>query len=247
MRDLRTATASKLKLLVVLSDLLLLLVFTFTAATAQRQLGFRCNYTSTSRCKALVGYICPKDTTLSNITNLFGIEGGLHSLLVENSLPLNTTPDQLVAAKQTIRIPFNCSCSNGTGISDKHPIYKVTPSDGLANIAENIFSFLVFFQQIATVNKIADPNKIEVGQELWIPLPCSCDPVDGVQVVHYGQVLQFNNSLEMIAQEFGTTTETLLKLNGLDNVPRGQTVIDVPLGLPGRWTNFFNQLPDGEC
>ncbi|OVA11972.1 Peptidoglycan-binding lysin domain [Macleaya cordata] len=207
---------------------LFLLVLTFTATA---QVGFKCGSSSTkSRCQALVGYVSRNATTLSNITTLFGLKD-LHSLLGANSLPLNTTANRAVAANQTIKIPITCSCINGTGTSDRGPIYKVKAGDGLDHIARNIFSLLVTYQQIAAANEIPDPDVIEIGQTLRIPLPCSCDAVEGAQVVHYGHVVAPESSVEMIAGEFGTTPETLLKLNGLANPKalKAESVLDVPL------------------
>ncbi len=84
---------------------------------------------------------------------------------------------------------------------------------------------------MAQVNGIPDPDKILVGQELWIPLPCSCDEVAGTKVVHYGHVVEAGSSVEKIAMTYGTTEDILLQLNGIVNASQllaGQ-VLDVPL------------------
>jgi LysM repeat protein len=78
---------------------------------------------------------------------------------------------------------------------------------------------------------VADVNKIEVGQELWIPLPCSCDDVDGVKVVHYGHLVDAGSTVEGIAEQYGTTAATLLSLNQMANASdlKASQVLDVPL------------------
>jgi len=121
-------------------------------------------------------------------------------------------------------------CINNTGHSNKQPIYTVQKDDGLFHIAAEVFSGLVTYQEIAAVNNISDVNLIKVGQKLLIPLPCNCDDVDGVKVVHYGHVVEAGSSLELIAQEYGTSTDTLVKLNGVNDssLLAGQ-VLDVPL------------------
>lgn len=103
--------------------------------------------------------------------------------------------------------------------------------DGLDFIARNIFSNLMTYQQIASVNNIPDPNLIDVGQQLVIPLPCSCDDVDGMKVVHYGYVVPSGSSVSRIASDYDTTEQTLLRLNGLAsaNALKADSVIDVPL------------------
>ena len=117
------------------------------------------------------------------------------------------------------------------GVSNKVPVYKVKKDDGLDFIARTIFGQLLKFQQIVEANNISNPDLIEVGQNLTIPLPCSCDDVDNAKVVHYAHVVEEGSSFELIAQKFGADKDTLMKLNGIDSDSKliaGQT-IDVPL------------------
>ncbi|RVW96629.1 Glycerol-3-phosphate acyltransferase 9 [Vitis vinifera] len=141
------------------------------------------------------------------------------TLLGANSLPASTPTNQSVAAKDKIVIPFRCRCSNGTGISNHRPVYTVQKDDGLYHIAAEVFAGLVTYQEIQAVNNISDANLIEVGQELWIPLPCSCDEVNGSKVVHYGHVVESGSSVKEIAEKYGTTEEKLLELTALQ-IPR---------------------------
>lgn len=84
--------------------------------------------------------------------------------------------------------------------------------------------------EIQAVNNISDANLIIVGADLWIPLPCSCDEVGGERVVHYGYVVPGGATLEEIAQEYNTTQDTLLALNGLTSKDlKAGAVLDVPL------------------
>ncbi|KAL5562382.1 hypothetical protein UlMin_032129 [Ulmus minor] len=206
----------------------LLLPLFFLATLAPQTTAFNCS--TPAPCHALVDYVVPNTTSLNAIKTLFGIKK-LYSLLGANNLNISTSPNTRIPAKQKIKIPFPCRCANGSGISDQVPIYVVQPGNGLDYIARNIFSELMKYEDIAAVNGIPDPNKIEVGQKLQIPLPCSCDEVNGTKVVHYGHVVVADSSVGGIAQEFGTTEETLLKLNGMANSSQllaGQ-VLDVPL------------------
>lgn len=107
----------------------------------------------------------------------------------------------------------------------------MVPDDGLYHIAAEVFSGLVVYQDIQAVNNITNPDKIEVGQRLWIPLPCSCDRVDGQEVVHYGHRVADGSSVEGIASQYNISQDTLSKLNNLTNPPTlmAGDVIDVPL------------------
>lgn len=208
--------------------LLVLSIFISGVSVIPTAEGFNC--TSNATCRAIVDYVSPNTTTLLDIQTRFGVKN-LRSILGVNSMPLSTSPNQTVQSKQKIRIPFHCACANGSGTSNKRPVYKVQPNDGLDHIAVDVFSRLVTYPQIQAVNHIKDANLIEKGQELWIPLPCSCDDVDGSKVVHYGHVVEAGSSVDQIASVYGTSPETLLRLNGIANAKDLQAgaVLDVPL------------------
>ncbi|KAG5547532.1 hypothetical protein RHGRI_013281 [Rhododendron griersonianum] len=185
----------------VLSFYLVAAAITFTPTAAQ----FACNSTGAT-CNGLVGYASPNATKLGHITSLFGIKN-LRNLLGANGLPPSTPSTHPVAANETLQIPFVCLCRNGTGLPRSHrPAYTVVPGDGLYHIAAEVFAGLA-------VNNISNVNLIIVGEDLWIPLPCSCDEVGGKRVVHYGYVVPGGATLEEIAQEYNTTQDTLLALN----------------------------------
>ena len=221
----------------------LLFITLATTSTA-----FTCNTTTAkSTCHSLVDYVSPNTTVLSTIQSLFQIMR-FHDLLAANGFPNFTSPNDTLQAQQRIKIPFTCRCENGTGVSDRAPVYTVKKYDALYHIAAEIFSNLVTYQEIAKVNGILDANKFEVGQRLWIPLPCSCDDVEGVKVVHYGYVVESGSSVDQIATEFGTTPDILLKLNGIANASglQANQVLDVPLRgfylLPFYLCYIFAQL-----
>jgi len=208
----------------------LLTVF-FAAAIASSPVeSFTCSGTSGTTCNGLVGYVPSNTTTLSNITTLFGIQNDLRSLLGANNFRLNTSPNQSVSPQQTIRITFPCTCNNGTGYPVNPPVYTVVSGDSLSHIAEVVFSGLVTYQQIQVFNNVKDASMIVPGQELKIPLPCSCDEVGGERFVHYGYAVESGNTVQGIAQEFNTTEATLLSLNGL-NSPK-DLLANVPLDVP---------------
>uniref|UniRef100_A0A2P2P0D1 LysM domain-containing protein n=1 Tax=Rhizophora mucronata TaxID=61149 RepID=A0A2P2P0D1_RHIMU len=211
----------------LLPSLLLLASATVSGSDAQRQ-RFEC--TKGSTCHSLVGYKPINGTTIGSIRRFFGVEN-LRSLLGANNLPLSTSPNHPIGAQQLVKIPIPCICFNGTGASNKMPVYTVQKDDGLFYIANTVFGGLVEYPRIQAVNKIEDANIIFVGQKLWIPLPCSCEDVDGEKVVHYGQVVEEGSSVEEIAHEFGTTSTTLYEVNGIDSDREliAGKAIDIPL------------------
>ncbi|KAK9677481.1 hypothetical protein RND81_11G145900 [Saponaria officinalis] len=209
-------------------SIFIIITISTPSTSAQAAPAFKC--TTKPTCKALVGYISPNKTTLSNIQKLFQVKT-LRTLLGVNNLPPNTPSNYSVAVNSTVKIPFPCRCFNGTGVSNQVPKYKVVKNDGLYHIAAQVFSGLVTDQQIQSANGIKDLNLIIIGQDLWIPLPCSCDDVDGEKVVHYGHVVAAGSSVDKIASEFGTTPQTLMTVNDIKDpkdLIAGQ-VLDVPL------------------
>uniref|UniRef100_A0A0D9XGD8 LysM domain-containing protein n=1 Tax=Leersia perrieri TaxID=77586 RepID=A0A0D9XGD8_9ORYZ len=197
------------------------------AATAAR---FVCNATAprASTCQALVSYAPPNATTLAAVRALFQLRSH-RALLASNGLPITTPPSSPAPSPLRVRLP--CLCSGGAGATFQRPTYRIRAGDTLDAIARGVFAGLVTFQDIAAANNVSDPNKIAVGQELWIPVPCSCDPVAGQPVVHFTYVVPPGSSVAGIAQDFATTEETLLAVNRMPDAKSllaGQ-VLDVPL------------------
>lgn len=212
--------------------LLISSLFSLQSSAQKTTLGFRCTNTTSaaSNCYSLIDYQLPNTTTLSSLLSLFEIKN-LRNLLAANNLPTTTPHTRSFLASSILKIPFPCLCRNGTGISNHRPNYVVVPNDGLYHIAAEVFSRLVEFRQIQTVNNISNPDRILVGQRLWIPLPCSCDDVNGEPVVHYGHLVPAGSTVSGIAEQFNTTESTLLNLNGMANSSelKASSILDVPL------------------
>lgn len=211
-----------------------LLVLLHLAATATAT-NFTCSAPRGTTCDSAIGYRVPNATTYGELLARFNTTT-LAGLLGANNLALTTPPTTRVRAKDTVLIPFRCLCAgNGVGQSDHKPVYTVQPQDGLDAIARNSFDAVVTYQEIATANNITDVNLIKIGQKLWIPLPCSCDPVEGAgDVFHLAHIVDGGESTSGIAATFGVTEDTLLKLNKITDpksLLAGQ-ILDVP--LPGK-------------
>jgi chitin elicitor-binding protein len=206
----------------------------FFAASASAA-NFTCAARATT-CRSAMGYTVPNATTYGELATRFNTSS-LPDLLGANGLPATTAATARVPAAATVAIPFRCRCSGsngGVGQSDRVPVYVVQPLDGLDAIARNVFGAFVTYQEIAAANDITNPNKIDVGQRLWIPLPCSCDQVGGADVMHFAYSVVGGDSTSAIAAKYGVSENTLLTLNKITdpkNLQKGQ-ILDVP--LPGK-------------
>ncbi|MQL85108.1 hypothetical protein Taro_017624 [Colocasia esculenta] len=212
---------------------LLLFPLLILAASCAAQDGgprFQCSGAAT-RCQALAGYPVDNETTYDAIRTLFQVKS-IRTLYGFNNLSATTPISTRVPAGKIVKVPFPCTCANGTGVADPRPIYTVVAGDTLYNIATVNFKGLLKYQQIIAANPIiVNESLIEVGWRLRIPVPCNCDAVDGVEAVHLAHVVAKGSSLETIATQFGTTQEILSRINNISDpksLEAGQ-VLDVPL------------------
>ncbi|KAF0893273.1 hypothetical protein E2562_023915 [Oryza meyeriana var. granulata] len=206
---------------------LLLLVLLPAPASAAN---FTCSAPAATTCQSAVLYTAPNATTYAELVARFNTTT-LRDLLGANNLPETAPSTTSIAANSTVRIPFRCRCNGNVGQSDHHPVYVVQPQDGLDAIARKVFNAFVTYQEIAAANNISNPNKILVDQKLWIPLPCSCDKVDGSDVMHLAYSVASGENTSAIAARYGVTEATLLKINQIDDPKKllmGQ-ILDVPL------------------
>ncbi|RDX81079.1 LysM domain-containing GPI-anchored protein 2, partial [Mucuna pruriens] len=196
---------------------------------AQPEAKFKCG-TENATCSSLISYSNPNGTTLGDIQSLFNVKRVI-DIVGANKFPSNATKSYKVVPNQVVKVPFPCRCRNNTGLSNGVPLYKVKKGDTLYDIATTTFAGLVKWPQIQVANNIPDVTKINVGVKLYIPLPCSCDQVDGRSVVHYADLVAPNTTVEGIAEQYGTTQQILLDLNGITDpksLQAGQ-ILDVPL------------------
>uniref|UniRef100_A0A0D9XSY2 Protein kinase domain-containing protein n=1 Tax=Leersia perrieri TaxID=77586 RepID=A0A0D9XSY2_9ORYZ len=216
--------------------LLLLLILLMLHASSATAALFTCTTPTPSPCKSALGYRIQTSTTYTQIFSLFNTTTTLGELLRANGLPPTATPPNTTVKRGLLTVPFPCSCGNNgnNGVGQSHgrrPIYTVRPRDTLYVIARDVFEGFVTFQEIAAANDITSPTQIVVGRQLWIPLPCSCDRVDGYVVTHFAYKVSEVDTVESITAEFGVLEGNLLKTNGMTDPKKlfeGQ-ILDVPL------------------
>ena len=149
------------------------------------------------------------DTTYQELALINGIEN----------------PDKIQVG-QVLKLP-NSSTTSSCNIT-----YEVVSGDTLGKIAKK---FGTTYQKIASINGITNPDKIQVGQALKIPGPCSSSISSFSSAQNSSSSFTTyeivgGDTLSRIAKRFGTSYQELARINGIENphkIKVGQ-VIKVP-------------------
>jgi LysM repeat protein len=122
---------------------------------------------STGCTTALAYYTTKEGDTLDIVGNYFQVS--TQAIMNANS---NITNVDTVFAVESIYIPFACKCINGQ--LGQNFAYKVTGNDTLNSISTQIYEGLTQPGWIASQSGLANPNFIDEGAFLVIPVNCSC-------------------------------------------------------------------------
>jgi LysM repeat protein len=137
----------------------------------------------------------------------------------------------LIHVGQVLKLP-NSNTSNSSS-SSSYKTYTIVSGDTLGKIANR---FGTTYQEIARINGIPDPNKIQVGQVIKIPGTSSNSSNNAPNFSpkptqsYNTYTIVSGDTLSKIANRFGTTYQELARINGISNpniIQVGQ-VIKVP-------------------
>ncbi|XP_054796660.1 lysM domain-containing GPI-anchored protein 1-like [Prosopis cineraria] len=195
-------------------------------------------------CNALLGYTVYTDLKVSEVASLFQIDS--IALLTANAIDISY-PDvehHILPSQLFLKIPITCSCVDGIRKSvSTH--YRTRPSDTLSSIADTIFGGLVSSDQLREANSIADPSVLDVGQNLVVPLPCTCfnGTDNSLPAIYLSYVVQPVDTLAVIAARYSTTLTDLMDVNAL-----GSTAISdgdiLAIPIPACASNFPSYAAD---
>lgn len=203
-------------------------------------------------CNALLGYTLYTDLKVSELAALFQIDPIL--LLSANSIDISY-PDvesHILPSQLFLKIPIICSCVDGIRKSvSTH--YKTRPSDTLSNIADAVYGGLVSADQIKEANSISDPSVLDVGQNLVVPLPCTCfNGTDNfLPAIYMSYVVKPVDTLAGIAARYKTTTTDLMGVNALANAAiEDGDILAIPLSacasnFPRYASDYALSVPNG--
>ncbi|XP_042496079.1 lysM domain-containing GPI-anchored protein 1 [Macadamia integrifolia] len=193
---------------------------------------------NSNSCNSLVGYTLYTDLKVSEVAALFQIDPV--SLLTANSIDISypDVENHILPARLFLKVPITCSCADGIRKSVATR-YKTRPSDTLAGIADNVYSGLVSADQIREANSISDPTVLDVGQTLFVPLPCTCfnNTDNFLPAIYMSYVVRPVDTLAGIAARYATTITDLMNVNALgsSSIKPGD-ILAVP--IPACASNF---------
>ncbi|KAF9608425.1 hypothetical protein IFM89_009791 [Coptis chinensis] len=217
---------------------IIFIIFTLTATTLVHSKSTIEPCSNSDTCNAMLGYTLYTDLKVSEVAALFQIDPV--SLLTTNAIDISypDVENHILPSQLFLKIPILCSCVDGIrkSVSTR---YKTRPSDTLVSIAGLVFSGLVSADQIRDANSISDPNVLDVGMSLVVPLPCTCfNSTDNfMPALYLSYLVMPMDSLSSIAASYSTTVSDLMNVNamGTSSVNAGD-ILAVP--LPACASNF---------
>lgn len=151
--------------------------------------------------KGITKYIVQAGDTLKKIADKF-------FTTVEYLVDLNKINDpNMIYVGQELLVPIKEETVSSPETSSNTVTYVVKSGDTLGKIAQR---YGLTVNDIVSINKISDPNMIDAGQELLIPMENEIpQPVE--------HIVQNGETLWLISQKYGVAMDTIVKNNNLSN------------------------------
>jgi len=170
---------------------------------------------------ALANVVVKPGETLSEIADRHGVS--LTRLMQANGI---SNPNVVVAG-QSLRLPGSSAAGAG---SSRGGTVTVQPGDTLSNIADRQG---VSLNQLMQANGITNPNMVVAGQKLVLPGSRRATAAAAPRALPTAPyTVKSGETLSEIADRFGTSTERLIKVNGISNP--NLVVAGTRLAIPGR-------------
>ncbi|KAH8967811.1 hypothetical protein BDL97_03G095800, partial [Sphagnum fallax] len=159
-------------------------------------------------CTAALYYIVQRGDTLTNISNKFQTNNSIIQTYNPNIQNVNS-----IEAGNPIYIPFTCSCTNDQLL--KQFFYSVQSGDTLTSIASGTYQNFTQFDCIAAASGVSNPNSIQPGNLLHIPVNCTCgNPSVSTKYGFFATyVVQHGDTESSIASTFNITQSLLQQYN----------------------------------
>ncbi|XP_052191130.1 serine/threonine receptor-like kinase NFP [Diospyros lotus] len=199
--------------------------FTCTANQNQNQSTYPCQTYAFYRAAA------PDFLDLASIADLFSVSRRMISI------PSNiSSPAAPLHPNQPLFVPLTCSCNsinNSLSLSYANLTYTINKGDTFYYVSTSHFQNLTTFQSAEIVNSNVSPDLLQIGQTVIFPVFCRCPSTTQLQKQAYflvSYVFQPSDNLSSIASRFGSTTESIVDVNG-DSVRPFDTIF-IPVSRP---------------
>ncbi|CAL5413423.1 unnamed protein product [Camellia sinensis] len=233
-----------------LSSFLLLFLFLFHHHSEAQQppspppntTGYTCTANNNNHSTTSATYPCqtyafftamsPDFLDLASIGDLFSVS----RLMISNpsSISSPTTP---LLPHQPLFIPLTCSCNpitNGsttTSLSFANLTYTIKKDDTFYYLSTHIFQNLTTYQSVQFVNPNLIPTLLKIGVSVVFPIFCKCPNTTQLQnqenyLISY--VFQPSDTIPSIAARFGSTTQSIVDINGGEIQPFETVFVSVP-------------------
>ncbi|XP_019191361.1 PREDICTED: serine/threonine receptor-like kinase NFP [Ipomoea nil] len=197
--------------------------------------GYACNINQSYPCKTYAFYTAtaPNFLDLAAIGDLFSVS---RRMIAEasNISAANAT----LQANQSLFIPISCSCNtvNSTfGSISYAPLdHTIVPGDTFYRVSTLEYGDLTSFQSAIVVNPTAVVTDLQPGDHITFPIFCKCPNSTDLQnrrnlLITYP--VQVSDTPATIAAKFGTTTQSLIDVNG-NNIGPNSTIFVPVSRLP---------------
>ncbi|OOO00035.1 MAG: hypothetical protein ATN35_09510 [Epulopiscium sp. Nele67-Bin004] len=134
-------------------------------------------------------------------------DSGSISGINSGSVDLDYFKDTLLVNSNTSEDTTSSESTDNTSSTSKVMIYTIESGDTLSGIAEKYGTTV---QELASLNNISNENLIYAGQSLKIP-------VSSTSSSDISYTVQNGDTLSQIAEDYDTTVDELVDLNGISN------------------------------
>ncbi|KAL2469792.1 Protein LYK5 [Abeliophyllum distichum] len=176
--------------------------------------------------------MAPDFLDLASIGDLFSIS----RLKISN--PSNiSSPNATLIPDQSLFVPIDCSCNtlnSSITISYAGLNYTIKSGDTFYMVSIHHFQNLTTYQSVEVVNPTLIATQLEIGVNVVFPIFCKCPNSTQLEngmnfLISY--VFQPSDNLSTIASRFGSTTQSIIDVNG-NNIRPNDTVFVPVSRLP---------------
>ncbi|KAL7609399.1 serine/threonine receptor-like kinase NFP [Lactuca sativa] len=198
--------------------------------------GYACNLSQTaSSCQTYAFFTAmgPNQLDLASIGDLFSVSRPM--IAKPSNITSLTSP---LVPNQSLFIPLTCTCNSvntTTNISYAKINYTIKGGDTFYLVSTTLFNNLTTYQSVELVNPTLVPINLTIGQDVIFPIFCKCPTKTQLQnQINYliSYVFQPSDDISSIASRFGSTTESIVEVNGNRTIRPTETVFVPVSKLP---------------